>query len=622
MSALQNDVLDELVKSLEKEKPNSAPPAAQTPAPKKSSKISQIREALAMVNDEGESASPAAHSPQHEKLPPLRRSAAPVPELKRANAQKPENNTPAPKPIAKTAPSAKKPAAKAAGKPTPKAAGKAAPKTAKPKAKAGASARPKGGNVLSANGITPRILAATVGCALAGTLIIGYLVVAATYRGRFLPNTYINDTKVGGMNVEAAEVALLGSAKKSDITLTTPKGEKVVFEAKEYGAAYSIPDGSFEEASSETPFAWAAKLFAPSDYSIGYDFTYSEEALRALIQQHDWGDEVSTDACVVRNGDVFEVQPETLGDQFDQDVLVQYIMEQLSVGNCDIQMEDSGCYDSYRAAVTAADLEPELELYNNYANCTITFDFKDRTKVVDSDMIVDWIMLNSDGSVVKDNDGNITFDRQKIAIFVAQMAEETDTFGKDRQFYATLDGWITVTWDGDKSSTYGWQIDQDATIIQLIDLMRAGESVTVEPVYSIYGYERATDDIGTTYVEVDISAQHLWIYRDNVVVSEHDFVSGTETNPDRRTPRGICKIWAKVRNTVLGTMAVQGYEQPVAYWMPFNWLGCGFHDLSRGAYGGNIYMYNGSHGCINLPLSYAKEMFELVDEGMPVIVHD
>lgn len=567
-----------------------------------------------MVNDEGKDTSAPAHSPQHEKLPPLRRSAAPMPELKRANAPQPENRTSAPQS------SAKDPA------PTGKVA--AAPKTAvkekkrKTEPKYRTAVRRAGGGLLTANGVTPRILAAAVGCALAGTLVVGYLVVAATYRGRFLPNTYINDTKVGGMNAEAAEVALLGNAQTSDLVLTTPKGEKVVFEAKEYGAAYSIPDGSFDEASSETPFAWAAKLFAPSDYSIGYDFTYSEEALRALIQQHDWGDAVSTDACVVRSGDTFEIQPETLGDQFDQDVLVQYIIEQLSVGNCNIQMEDSGCYDSYRATVKAEDLTQELELYNNYANCTITFDFKDRTKVVDSDMIVDWIMLNSDGSVVKDNDGNVIFDHQKMAVFVSQMAAETDTFGKDRQFYATLDGWITVTWDGDKSSTYGWQIDQDATIIQLVDLMRAGESVTVEPVYSIYGYERATDDIGTTYVEVDISAQHLWIYKDNVIVSEHDFVSGTETNPDRRTPRGICKIWAKVRNTVLGTMPVQGYEQPVAYWMPFNWLGCGFHDLARGAYGGNIYMYNGSHGCINLPLSYAKEMYELVDEGMPVIVHD
>lgn len=263
-----------------------------------------------------------------------------------------------------------------------------------------------------------------------------------------------------------------------------------------------------------------------------------------------------------------------------------------------------------------------MEDTNSYADFSITYDFEDRSKKVDSNMVTDWVMRLDDGSVAKDAEGNPLFDREKVSAFVQQMAAETDTLGISRSFYATVDGWITVPWENDYSSIYGWQINQAATVEQLIDLMCAGETVTVEPQYNIRGYCRATDDIGTTYVEVDISEQHLWLYKDNVIVLESDIVSGTETDPNCRTPRGIGSIWSHEQQRVLGTMEVQGYETLVNYWMPFNYMDCGFHDLDRSEYGGTIYMYNGSHGCINMPLDKAEELYNMTDNGIPVIVHD
>ena len=54
--------------------------------------------------------------------------------------------------------------------------------------------------------------------------------------------------------------------------------------------------------------------------------------------------------------------------------------------------------------------------------------------------------------------------------------------------------------------------------------------------------------------------------------------------------------------------------------MNFTEIGIGFHDLARVAYGGDIYKTNGSHGCINLPLDVAAEMFDTIEVGYPVIV--
>lgn len=601
------DVQEKEIIADEKPEEKSEPeetPATETPAPAMDSKqkMAQIREALAMVNHDD---APPPKPAQHQELKPLRRASA-------ATVQN----------AVQSAPKQQKPM------------GGKSDVSAKPRTGKSEKSRNSGRfrNPLKiADRKTTAIYAGGIGAAVLLTCVLSFMIVAGTYKDRFLPNTYVSNVNIAGMTMDEAKYALLMETQAGDLRLTTHKGETAVFAASDFDAVYTIPEGALDEAASESPYSWIGKLFKPSEYTIQYDFYYSRNKLRTLLDAYEWGDEVSQNARIVRDdsGD-FVIEAETLGDQFDVSVLMNYIDEQLGTGRFTLDMTDSGCYESYRAAVKAEDLGKELELYNSYAKCTITFDFDDRKKVVESAMIVDWIMTLPDGSVMKDAEGNVLFDQDGVAKFVAQMAAETDTFGTDRSFYATVDGWITVpwvdtqSWDKNNCSNYGWKINQDETVQQLIALLREGETVTVEPIYYSWGkgYVRATDDIGTTYVEADISEQHLWVYKDNVVIMECDFVSGTETNWERRTPRGICQVLDLRKGKTLGTMAVQGYETWVDYWMAFNNCGCGFHDLSRGAYGGNIYMYNGSHGCLNLSWSNAKELFGLLEYGMPVIVHD
>ena len=102
-----------------------------------------------------------------------------------------------------------------------------------------------------------------------------------------------------------------------------------------------------------------------------------------------------------------------------------------------------------------------------------------------------------------------------------------------------------------------------------------------------------------------------------------DFVSGTYYESGRRTPSGSYALMYKQKDQVLrGTRQPDGtyeYESPVKYWMPFNG-GIGFHDASwRGSFGGSIYLYSGSHGCINLPTSAAATLYENIEAGGPVL---
>ena len=93
---------------------------------------------------------------------------------------------------------------------------------------------------------------------------------------------------------------------------------------------------------------------------------------------------------------------------------------------------------------------------------------------------------------------------------------------------------------------------------------------------------------------------------------------------DRYTPSGVYLLDYKTTDRDLkGEKLPNGeysYVSHVDYWMPF-YGGYGFHDASwRSKFGGSIYNYSGSHGCINLPKSKAGTLYDLIDKEVPIVI--
>ena len=124
---------------------------------------------------------------------------------------------------------------------------------------------------------------------------------------------------------------------------------------------------------------------------------------------------------------------------------------------------------------------------------------------------------------------------------------------------------------------------------------------------------------GLTYIDISIEKQRVILFENGRKVMESACVTGTP-NRERATHYGSFRINYKQRNRILrGSQKL--YEAFVSYWMPFDG-GIGLHDATwRGSFSGNIYKSNGSHGCINLPPAFAKQLYERVTVGMPVYVH-
>lgn len=247
-------------------------------------------------------------------------------------------------------------------------------------------------------------------------------------------------------------------------------------------------------------------------------------------------------------------------------------------------------------------------------NMSITYQMpNNQTEVLDGLTIASWVN-GSQGLTV-------SVDAAKVADYVQGLRNKYDT-PEGTQTWQSADGTTKSI-----KTNYGWHIDQTKETEALIANIQSLQSVTREPVYSSRAAQTAMPQWGKTFVEIDISSQHVYFYQDGNCVWDSKCVTGTATDPDRATPTGVFALKYKQRDRVLrGRINPQtgkpSYESPVAYWMPFNG-NIGLHDANwRSSFGGNIYLKSGSHGCINLPSKNAKTLYELITPGTVIVVCD
>jgi hypothetical protein len=226
-----------------------------------------------------------------------------------------------------------------------------------------------------------------------------------------------------------------------------------------------------------------------------------------------------------------------------------------------------------------------------------------------------------------DIDGNkASLSDEKIEAFVSELSDKYDTRYLDRTFHTTFGEDVEIA---AKYNDYGYTILAEDEAEQLREDIESKKPVEREPLYyeknswgnPNYLRRSGTDDMAGTYIEVDLTAQHMWYYRDYELYLESDVVSGDVTK-DRGTQTGCFPLAYKESPSVLtGGQGDGEYETKVQYWMPF-YEGQGLHDADwRYYFGGSIYRGNGSHGCVNLPVWAAAELYNAVETGTAIVIY-
>ena len=117
-----------------------------------------------------------------------------------------------------------------------------------------------------------------------------------------------------------------------------------------------------------------------------------------------------------------------------------------------------------------------------------------------------------------------------------------------------------------------------------------------------------------SYINVNKTTQTVEYYEYDELLLTSPIVTGNDYN----TPLGEFVINNKLEYAIL---VGADYEVGVSYWMAYIGSTHGFHDATwRSSFGGDIYTYDPTHGCINMPTDKAGELFYLVEVGTPVYI--
>ena len=134
-----------------------------------------------------------------------------------------------------------------------------------------------------------------------------------------------------------------------------------------------------------------------------------------------------------------------------------------------------------------------------------------------------------------------------------------------------------------------------------------------------YGYTdiNLLETLPETYAEVDISDQKVYCYYQGELVLTADCVTGI---PTYGTTKGTNKGYTEINGKAYDTKLMGG--APAEIFISFNSDGEGFHDARwRSKFGGEIYLTNGSHGCVNMRLEDVKILDNYLKAGDHVLVH-
>ena len=456
--------------------------------------------------------------------------------------------------------------------------------------------------------------AAWIAACTAGILLVAaggvYVGMSQKYKTRFFPNTQINGVDASGKTAAEVQERIAEGVNGYTLTITERNNQTETIAGTDI-KLHAEFDGSLEKmVATQNPFAWLWHM-KQEEYTIGTMVAYDDAALESQIRNLSCLDPekavepVNAKISEYVSGQGYSIEPEQEGTAVEAEKLTQAVTGAIENLQDHLSLEEADVYKKPTVLKDDASLAEQLDKMNKYAKMSVTYQFGDSTETLNGDQIHAWLIANADGSV--------SVDSSKVSEYVSEMAKAHNTSNKAKTLKTSYGSTIQVS-----GGTYGWKINQAAETEALAAIIASGESTTREPEYSQKAASHGANDYGDTYVEINLTGQHLFFYKEGKLVVESDFVSGNLAK-GWGTPAGSYPLAYKQKNAVLKG---ENYRTPVNYWMPFN-NGIGMHDAKwRSSFGGTIYKTGGSHGCINLPPSVAKTIFDNISAGTPVICYN
>ena len=353
------------------------------------------------------------------------------------------------------------------------------------------------------------------------------------------------------------------------------------------------------------------------DQNLSFDTAALDEAVSSLNCMNPENAVDSQDAYVKETADGFVIVPEVEGNTLDVEKVRQLIGSAMQHLVPEVDLLAAECYIVPKKFASDSDLIAECDLRNSVRESNIefmdivprtilTYDFADRTERLEWDTIEDW--------VTQDEDGRYILDSEKTSAYVKELAEKYDTVGNTREFNTYDRRTVTIS-GGD----YGWVIDQPSEVKALTEAILAGTIEVREPVYAYTAFSRDLNDIGLTYIEIDLAAQRLVYYRNGYPTVDAQVVTGMPYETYTATPTG-CYSVQEMRSPA--ELSDSTGTVNVSWWLRF-YANLGIHDAAwRDNFNRDVYLLEGTGGCVNISYDDMRALYSYAEVGLPVVIYN
>ena len=450
---------------------------------------------------------------------------------------------------------------------------------------------------------------------LLGAVVAAYVSGIFYFREHFFLNTEVNGIRISGYTRDEARTRLESEADDFHLSVVIGGQPALSLSGSDLNLRFDTEREINRLLREQNPFVWPLNLLGSRNTRIDMEVYFEEESLHRQIASSDFYSSNQTPpvsaTILIENYEAIVV-PHQYGNTLDLERLEVRLQEAIVALESELHLAEEEVFLQPEFTSESPEVTHALEIANLHLSAEITLEAGENT-FIDRELIADWILV--------DDELNVIFDEEAVGAWLDEFIETVNTHGTTRQLRTPNGRRVSVT-----GGYYGWIVDRELELEELLENIRSGKAVFREPIYSQRAESHDEQDWGNTFLQVSLTEQHMWAIVDGEVVFESPVVTGLPRD-GRNTPEGVYFILEMLSPTVLigVTDPETGepiYETPVSYWMRTTWAGHGFHDATwQERFGGLHYRTNGSHGCTNLPLSAARELYGLIFINMPVVVH-
>lgn len=446
---------------------------------------------------------------------------------------------------------------------------------------------------------------------------LGFLFLTLVFTIPFVPNEkYLNNTTINGIDVGGMTLndVLSQFEKRTSINVLENNESLAQSSLSNVGAtldATSIQKFSANDVLPKRLSLWQVLFRKGKSHKLDLSVAFQNDGLLNYLvntvgisnnnRQH------PTNASVVLKNNELVIEKGDVGGWLDFSLLPS----SAPIVNGVVELNLNTLYEQAKLNESSPELLTFKDAITQAVERQVSVVISGKVLVVDKATLMSWLIVDKEKLTY-------SFDFNAIQQYFSQLDSEYASVYKTRQFASTKSGTVSV-----QPGILGWAVDIESSVNGFISALSNTGDVQFTVITKGQGDQRLTpeQEIGNTYVEVDLLNQHLWYYQEGKLVLETDIVSG-RIGTD--TIAGAYYVWSKESPSVLkgyNPHTGSNYEQPVNYWMPFDWSGQGIHDASwQSSFGGENYLNRGSLGCINIPPSTMPFLYDAINQGTPVII--